>query len=61
MKRERILFILGLLIILSPFYGLPARVMTVVTVVFGLGVVLLSLRRTSMLGDTQERASLNGE
>jgi phage shock protein PspC (stress-responsive transcriptional regulator) len=41
MKRERILIILGVLTALAPFYGLPSSYMTVLLILFGLGVAYI--------------------
>lgn len=41
MRREKILIILGIVIALSPFYGLPPAVMTGITIVLGLVVIAI--------------------
>ena len=41
MKRERILIILGVLTALAPFYGLPGSYMTVLLILFGLGIAYI--------------------
>lgn len=46
MNKNQILFILGILIALSPFYGLPQGIMTIITVLLGLAVLALSFYRT---------------
>lgn len=45
MKKQRIQFILGALIILSPFYGFSQRVMTVILIMLGAAVVFFSFPR----------------
>ncbi len=45
MKREQILFVLGILIVLSPFYGLPERASTPITILLGFAVIFFSLSR----------------
>ena len=41
MKRERILVILGVLVALSPFYGLPSQYMTGIVMLLGLAVAYI--------------------
>ena len=41
MKREKILIILGVLIALTPFYGLPGSYLTVILLLYGLGITYI--------------------
>lgn len=52
MRREKILIILGIVIALSPFYGLPPAVMTGVTIVLGLAVVAIGYTLTKKEAET---------
>ncbi len=53
MKREQILFILGILIVLSPFYGLPERALTPITILLGFAVIFFSLSRRTQNTTTE--------
>lgn len=39
MRREKILIIVGVLFALSPFFGLPPKVMTGISILLGLAVI----------------------
>lgn len=49
MSRERILIILGVLIILSPFSGIPLAVLSWVLPVFGIAVITIGVTSHSRI------------
>lgn len=59
MKRERILFVAGLLVVLSPFYGLPEKATEIITVLLGVAIMILSRIKPAAADSTPEVSAVN--
>ena len=57
MKRERILIILGVLTLLSPFYGVPSSYLTVILMLYGCGVAYIGYTLSRKAGERNSEGS----
>ena len=58
MAREVTLIILGILVALSPYLGLPLRFLAVLLPIFGIGIVILGLAARAHMKRSRSAVSL---
>ena len=57
MKRERILIILGVLTLLSPFYGVPSSYLTVILILYGCVIAYIGYTLSKKSGERNTEGS----